>query len=106
MKKIKETSDGIYEWIKTENGGFWSRLENLTDIQDRVPFSCPACSKLMMNIDDASFYRFGVCITCEIDWVEGREIPNEIRTNRKSLTRWIKEKIEENKNNPLSKTEE
>ncbi len=105
-KKIKEDHTGLYEWIQTENGGFWSKIESLVETQHRVPFSCPGCSKLMMNIDDAPFYRLGVCVSCEIDWVEGRNLPDEIRCDRQALVRWVKEKIEEKQKYLLSKKEE
>jgi hypothetical protein len=39
----------------------------------RVPVWCPICSSLMKGKSTQSYYDFGCCISCKIQWIEGRE---------------------------------
>ena len=94
-EKFKETSDGIYKLVKTRDGEYWSKVEDPNYIKDRVPFSCPACKKLMYNIDDKSFYCFGTCLDFEIQYIEDRHIPQELLRSRPDLLKYIQQKIEE-----------
>lgn len=68
----------------------------------KVPMGCYACGKLMENWDTNFFYRHGTCSECYINYIEGRNLNEELLINRKELINHIKSKIEE-KNNILSK---
>lgn len=39
----------------------------------RVPTFCPLCQGMMKGKSTSSYYDFGVCVTCAIFFVEGRE---------------------------------
>jgi len=39
----------------------------------RVPVWCPLCSSLMKGKSTNSFYSYGVCMHCQIQFIEGRE---------------------------------
>ena len=48
-------------------------MEDKTLAQLRVPCFCPVCGGLMKGKSTCTFYDFGCCIDCKIQWVEGRE---------------------------------
>lgn len=64
----------------------------------KIPFSCYACNKLMMNWDDKFFFRYGVCANCTINYIEGRELEESLLKDRKKLLIYVKNAIEKNKN--------
>jgi hypothetical protein len=39
----------------------------------RVPVWCPLCSGLMKGRSTLTFYDWGVCVGCHIEFVDGRE---------------------------------
>lgn len=39
----------------------------------RVPIFCPQCSQLMKGKSTNSYFDFGVCVGCKIQFIEGRE---------------------------------
>ena len=39
----------------------------------RVPIFCPLCSGLMKGKSTNSYFDFGVCVSCKIQFIEGRE---------------------------------
>lgn len=39
----------------------------------RVPPWCPLCGKPMMGRSTSTYYDFGVCVYCFIQFIEGRE---------------------------------
>jgi hypothetical protein len=39
----------------------------------RVPLFCPLCEFFMKGASTKSFYDWGVCSLCHIDFIEGRE---------------------------------
>lgn len=61
----------------------------------KVPFACHACNTLMYNWDRRWFYRRGVCASCSINYIEDRDLPEELLKNRPKLLEYVKEKIEE-----------
>ena len=61
----------------------------------KVPFSCPGCSSVMYNWDTKFFYKSGTCSNCYINYIEDRNIKDEILKNRDLLYGYIKEKIKE-----------
>lgn len=77
MKKFKETENGIYEWIGTNehnsDEGFWSQIEDKAISSHRMPFACPGCGGMFYNKDDQYYYRWGVCSDCYVDFLEGRD---------------------------------
>lgn len=46
----------------------------MKDIPNRVPAFCPLCKLLMQgHKSTTTYYKFGVCQNCFIEYVEGRE---------------------------------
>lgn len=44
------------------------------DTPTKVPAWCPVCSRVMRgSISTNTFYQFGCCSDCHIEFVEGRE---------------------------------
>jgi hypothetical protein len=40
----------------------------------KVPIFCPICNRLMKGKSTQSFYRWGCCVVCQIEFIEdGRE---------------------------------
>lgn len=48
-------------------------MEDKTMAQLRVPCFCPVCDGMMKGKSTSTFYDFGCCIDCFIQFVEGRE---------------------------------
>ncbi len=94
-KKYKEINGKNFVWVQAGPGGYWSQIEDEEDTQYRIPLCCPACTQLLMNRDNKSFLRFGVCQDCEIMWVEDRNLSKELIRNRKALVSHVKLQIEE-----------
>jgi hypothetical protein len=45
----------------------------LSNNEFRVPTFCPLCGMLMKGKSTNTFYDCGVCVSCAIQFVEGRE---------------------------------
>ena len=77
----------------------WKAKDELQKIRDeyKIPFGCHACGKLMYNFDNKPFYRHGVCQECFINWIDERDLPEELLKNRADLLAYVKEKIEQKK---------
>ena len=39
----------------------------------KVPFSCPLCKLIMRGKSTQTYFKYGVCVNCTIQFVEGRE---------------------------------
>lgn len=39
----------------------------------KVPIWCPICKQMMKGKSTQSYYRWGCCITCQIEFIEDRE---------------------------------
>ncbi len=63
--------------------------------QYKVPFSCYACGCLMYNWDNSAFYKYGVCSDCSINYIEDRELPENLFRDRVALLEYVKTKISE-----------
>lgn len=77
------------------------RDEEITSLRDefKVPMGCYACGKLMENWDTNFFYRHGTCSECYINYIEERNLPEDLLKDRKKLVEHIKVKIEEKNKN-------
>ena len=62
-----------------------------------VPWACHACGFLMYNWDKTPFYRYGVCSDCSINYVEDRDLPENLIRDRDKLIEYVKEKVAEKK---------
>lgn len=72
-------------------------IQNWRD-QYKVPLACYACNKLMYNFDNKPFYRYGCCQECFINWIDERDLDENLLKDRARLLAYLKEKIEEKKN--------
>lgn len=68
--------------------------ENLRQ-SHRMPLACPACGSLFYNWDKSFYYRHGVCADCTIEYIEGRNLDEDLLRNREELAKYIKQKISE-----------
>lgn len=58
----------------------------------RVPSFCPICELVMKGSKSTqSFYDWGCCVLCQIQWVEGREEKwrSGWRPDQEQLSRWL-----------------
>lgn len=58
----------------------------------RVPAFCPVCERLMRgDKSNHSYYNFGCCNDCLIQWVEGREERwrSGWRPSKEQLDKWL-----------------
>jgi hypothetical protein len=39
----------------------------------KIPLSCPLCELIMRGKSSETFFRWGVCVMCTIEFVEDRE---------------------------------
>ena len=96
-KKLKETHEGIFEWIDAGHGaGFWAKQEDPQTVHDRVPFACRACGNMLYNFDHTYHLRYGVCANCHVDYLDGRENLPHFKNND-ARTEYVKQKIAEKK---------
>ena len=70
-------------------------MEEFQKIRDKykIPFSCPACDKLMMNYDDRRFYQYGICNNCYICFIADRDFNKDFLRDRDKILNYIKQKI-------------
>lgn len=67
----------------------------------KIPSTCPSCKNRTENWDDKFLLTWGVCSTCYIDFVEGRSLPENIKSanrERSEVIKWVLEKKEEKEN--------
>jgi hypothetical protein len=70
---MKEERPG-YEWIATENGGFWKKIKGNAH-RHKLDIFCPHCDKITGTIDDKCLGEYGICSECFVLYVEHRQIP-------------------------------
>lgn len=72
--------------------------------QYKVPFSCPGCGTLMYNWDTKYFYRYSVCADCTIEYIEDRQLPEDLVKDRASLLSYVKTKVFEKQKKDINNT--
>lgn len=73
-----------------------NEMQSIRDLY-KIPLACPACNTLLYNWDNQFFYRHGICADCTILYVDDRDLPEDLKADRKKLLAYVKEKIAEKK---------
>jgi hypothetical protein len=76
-----------------------TRDDEMQKLRDQycVPSCCRACGNLMFNWDNKYFYKNGVCCECTINWIEGRDLPEDVLKSRDSLVKYVLDCIQQKK---------
>lgn len=88
---------------------FDSEMQELRD-EYMMPFSCAVCGKMMENWDTSSFYKYGCCANCDVEFIADRTINSDLLNSRSKMKNYLKEKhkqkIEKLKKDLLIKEED
>lgn len=93
MTSKKQTDRGFEE--NQEGYKEIIRDEEIADLrqQYKVPYKCPACIQLIDNWDTKYWYLYGVCSNCFINYLDGRNLSDEIMRSQLKAQAYVIEQI-------------